>query len=49
MAENSVFITVWQSGSVKYHAGREAVLWDSLEPGTLDMAITWLAERGLDP
>lgn len=46
---NAVLITVWQSGSVRFHAGREAVLWDSLDPAWLDRAIAWLSERGLPP
>jgi hypothetical protein len=46
---NAVLITVWQSGSVRFHAGREAVLWDSLDPAWLDRAVAWLAGRGLQP
>ena len=40
---NAVLITVWQSGSVRFHAGRDAVLWDSLDPAWLDRAIAWLS------
>ena len=29
---HAVVITVWQSGSMRFHAGRDAVLWDSLDP-----------------
>jgi hypothetical protein len=46
---NAVLITVWQSGSVRFHAGREAVLWDSLDPAWLDRAVQWLVGRGLKP
>ena len=46
---NAVLITVWQSGSVRFHAGREAVLWDSLDPVWLDHAIAWLSEQGRAP
>lgn len=46
---NAVLITVWQSGSVKFHAGREAVLWDSLDPAWLDRAVEWLATQGRVP
>ena len=46
---NAVLITVWQSGSVKFHAGREAVLWDSLDPAWLDRAVTWLSAQGRAP
>lgn len=46
---NAVLITVWQSGSVRFHAGREAVLWDSLDPAWLDRAVAWLESRGARP
>ena len=45
----AVLITVWQSGSVRFHAGREAVLWDSLDPAWLDRAVAWLQARGTPP
>jgi hypothetical protein len=34
---------------VRYHAGRDAVVWDSLDSGALDDAIRWLLARGQDP
>jgi hypothetical protein len=46
---NAVLITVWQSGSMRYHAGRDVVLWDSLDPAWLDRAITWLKAKQLQP
>ena len=46
---NAVFITVWNSGSVRYHADREAILWDSMDPASLDLAVAWLSARGLEP
>ena len=46
---NAVLITVWQSGSVRFHAGREAVLWDSLDPAWLDRAVAWLVAQGRAP
>lgn len=49
LPENAVLLTVWQSGSVRFHAGREAVLWDSLDPAWLDRAVEWLRARGLQP
>ena len=39
---NAVFITVWESGTVRYHANREAILWDALAPSSLDRAIAWM-------
>jgi hypothetical protein len=46
---NAVLITVWQSGGMRFHAGREAVLWDSLDPAWLDRAVAWLAANGRQP
>lgn len=49
LPENAVLITVWQSGSVRFHAGRDAVLWDSLDPAWLDRAVAWLTAQGHAP
>jgi hypothetical protein len=46
---NAVMITVWQSGSVRFHADREAVMWDAMDPAWLDRAVAWLRTRGLQP
>lgn len=46
---NAVFVTVWQSGSVRYHAGRPSVLWDAMPASSLDAAVRWLSSRGLEP
>ena len=46
---NAVVITEWQSGGVRFHADREVVLWESLDPAWLDRAITWLKSKGLQP
>jgi hypothetical protein len=45
----AVLITVWQSGSVRFHADRDAVLWDAMDPDWLDRAVAWLTSRGLEP
>lgn len=49
LPDNAVLITVWQSGSMRFHADREAVLWDSLDPAWLDRAVSWLQEQGRQP
>ena len=49
LPDNAVLITVWQSGGMRFHAGREAVLWDALDPAWLDRAIDWLRESGRAP
>jgi hypothetical protein len=46
---NAVVITEWQSGGIRFHADREVVLWESLDPAWLDRAITWLKAKGLQP
>lgn len=46
---NAVVITVWESGSIRFHADREVVLWESLDPAWLDRAITWLRSKGQQP
>jgi hypothetical protein len=46
---DAVLITVWESGSIRFHAGREVVLWESLDPVWLDRAITWLRSKGQQP
>jgi hypothetical protein len=49
LPDNAVLITVWQSGSLRFHAGREAVMWDALDPAWLDRAVSWLGEHGRPP
>ncbi len=46
---NAVFFAVWQSGTLRFHAQREAIVWDSLAPAQFDRAARWLRERGLMP
>ena len=45
----AVALSVWDSGSIRFHADREAVLWDSLDPAWLDRTIAWLTEQGYTP
>ena len=46
---NAILITAWQSGSMRFHAGREVVVWDAMDPAWLDRAVAWLAEHGRTP
>lgn len=46
---NALVITEWESGSIRFHAGTEVLLWESLDPAWLDRAITWLRSKGLKP
>jgi hypothetical protein len=49
LPETAVLITVWQSGSARFHADRQAVMWDALDPAWLDRAVAWLQQRGQHP
>jgi len=49
LPESAVLITVWQSGSVRFHADRQAVMWDALDPAWLDRTVTWLQQHGQQP
>ncbi len=49
LPDRAVIITVWESGSMRFHAGREAVLWDSLDPEWLDRTVAWLTAQGRTP
>ncbi len=49
LPHNAVLITVWQSGGMRFHAGREIVMWDSLDPAWLDRAMAWLKSKGQQP
>jgi hypothetical protein len=45
LPERAVVLTVWQSGSIRFHARREVVMWDAVAPEWLDRAVGWLADR----
>ena len=45
----AVIVTVWESGSVRFHAGNEIVMWDSLDPAWLDRGLSWLRSQGHQP
>jgi hypothetical protein len=36
---DSVILTIWHSGSVRYHAHRAAIVWDAIEPGEFDLMV----------
>jgi Dolichyl-phosphate-mannose-protein mannosyltransferase len=44
----AVFAT-WDSGAIRFHAGRDAIVWDAMDPGWLDRAIAWLEDHGHPP
>jgi hypothetical protein len=49
LPDDAVIFTVWESGTVRYHANREAVLWDSLDPNDFDLAVAWLTMHQHEP
>jgi hypothetical protein len=49
LPRNAILVTVWQSGTMRYHAEREIVMWDSLEPAMLTFALDWLRQQGREP
>ena len=49
LPRNAVLLTVWDSGAVRFHAGKEAVVWEGLDPGWLDRGLAWLAANGHPP
>ncbi|HSC26337.1 MAG TPA: hypothetical protein VLD67_03630, partial [Vicinamibacterales bacterium] len=49
MPENAVFLSMQQSGSLRYYADRLTIRWDYLEPEWLDRSIDVLKDLGLKP
>jgi hypothetical protein len=46
---NALVITSRYSGSVRYYAGRDTIVWDALDPASLDRAVAFARSRGLEP
>jgi len=46
---NALVITSRFSGSVRYYAGRETLVWDALDPASLDRAVAFGRDHGLEP
>jgi hypothetical protein len=49
LPENALVITSWESGSVRFYAGRKTLVWDSLDPAWLDRALAYVRSRGYEP
>lgn len=49
LPENAIFFSVFDSGSIRFHGEREAVMWDALDPAWLDRAIEWSRGQGREP
>lgn len=46
---NAVILSVWDSGAVRFHGRKEALVWAGLDPQWLDRSLTWLDEHGHPP
>jgi hypothetical protein len=49
LPDGSTLLAGWNSGAVKFHGGREIVLWETLDPMWLDRAVAWLDAHGHKP
>jgi hypothetical protein len=46
---DAVVLSVWDSGAVRFHGRKEALVWEGLDPAWLDRSLEWLAQRGRKP
>jgi hypothetical protein len=46
---NALVITSYESGSVRFYAGRKTLVWDGLEPASLDRALRFVRDKGYEP
>jgi 4-amino-4-deoxy-L-arabinose transferase-like glycosyltransferase len=49
VSADAAVLTVWESGSVRFHADRDVLMWDSLDTQWLDRAVAWLTSQGAAP
>lgn len=45
----AVILTTWDSGAIRFHARKEAIVWEALDPAWLDRALEWLSQHGHRP
>ena len=46
---NAVVLSVWDSGAVRFHGRKDALVWAGLDPQWLDRSLAWLDEQGHPP
>ena len=46
---NAVVLSVWDSGAVRFHGRKEALVWAGLDPAWLNRSIAWLDAHGRTP
>jgi hypothetical protein len=49
LPRNALVVTSRYSGSVRYYAARETVVWDALDPSSLDRVVAFGRSHGLEP
>jgi hypothetical protein len=49
LPSNAVVFSVWDSGAVRFHGRREALVWEGLDPAWLDRSLQWLGQHGYRP
>jgi hypothetical protein len=49
LPEGAVVLSVWESGSVRFHGRKEALTWDGLDPAWLDRSLAWLDQHHRRP
>ena len=49
LPENAVVLSVWDSGAVRFHGRKEALVWAGLDPAWLDRSLAWLDAHGRTP
>jgi hypothetical protein len=46
---NALVITSSESGSVRFYGARKTLVWDGLEPGLFDRALSYVRAKGYEP
>ncbi|MCM3880928.1 MAG: hypothetical protein ND807_12540 [Vicinamibacterales bacterium] len=49
LPSDAVVLSVWDSGAVRFHGRKEALVWEGLDPAWLDRSLEWLRAHGRRP
>jgi hypothetical protein len=49
LPSNAVVLSGWDSGAVRFHGRKEALVWEGLDPAWLDRSVDWLDSHGHRP
>jgi hypothetical protein len=49
LPSGAAILTTWDSGAIRFHAHKEAIVWDALDAAWLDRALAWLSQHGYQP